>query len=200
MTAMRINVAICFHSGKGHTEALAHEIAAGVASEEGVDARVVDVTRPPVPWTSLHESDAIIFGCPTHFGGVSAPMKAFLDATDTFWRDMAWRDKIAAGFTCAGEPSGDKQSVLIALGVFALQHGMVWVGMDPMTDVRTGAGKPEGYNIQGAYAGAMGDSDGKAVTPHSPPPSDRVTARLFGRRVARATRRWTAGGGGPVPS
>jgi hypothetical protein len=65
--------------------------------------------------------------------------------------------------------------------------------MDPMNDVRTGAGKPQGYNIQGGYLGAMADSDGKSVTPGSPPQSDRVTARLFGRRIAVATLRWTLG-------
>ncbi len=193
MAEAKTTIAICFHSGKGHTAAIAKEIAEGAENGGDVRTLLVDVAVDPVPWDSLFEADAIVFGCPTHFGGISAELKAFLDATDAFWGDMRWRDKIAAGFTCAGEPSGDKQSVLMALSVYAAQHAMVWVGMDPMNDIRTGQGKPEGYNIQGGYLGAMADSDGKAVTPASPPETDRLTARLFGHRVAAATRRWSRG-------
>lgn len=190
MAGANTMIAICYHSGKGHTAAIAREVAAGAEAEPGTAVEVVDVTAEPIPWDSLFAADAIVFGCPTHFGGISAELKAFLDSTDAFWGEMRWRDKIAAGFTCAGEPSGDKQSVLMALSVFAAQHAMVWVGMDPMNDVRTGQGKPEGFNIQGGYLGCMADSDGKAVTADSPPETDRLTARLFGRRIAAATRRW----------
>jgi multimeric flavodoxin WrbA len=186
-------IAIAYHSRGGHTAAIAESIAAGAGSVAGVEAGLIDVTRDPVPWQTLFEADGIVFGCPTHFGGISAEMKAFLAATDSFWGEMRWRDKIAAGFTCAGEPSGDKQTVILGLATFAAQHGMIWVTMDPMKDLRTGAGKPAGYNIQGGYLGAMADSDGGAVTPDSPPLSDRVTAEVFGRRVARATRRWQHG-------
>ena len=190
MAKSNTTIAICYHSGKGHTAAIAREIATGAEAEPAATVHVIDVTAQPVPWDQLFDADAIVFGCPTHFGGISAELKAFLDSTDAFWGEMRWRDKIAAGFTCAGEPSGDKQSVLMALSVFAAQHGMVWVGMDPMNDVRTGKGKPESYNIQGGYLGGMADSDGDAVTADSPPEADRVTARLFGRRIAVATRRW----------
>ncbi len=193
MTTSDICVAVCFHSGKGHTAVIAEDVVAGASEQPGVRAYAIDVTRDALPWDDLFDADAIVFGCPTHFGGISGPMKMFLDKTDDFWGDMRWRDKMAAGFTCAGEPSGDKQSVLMALAVFAAQHGMVWVSMDPMNDVRTGKGKPEGYNIQGGYLGAMADSDGQALHPGSPPETDRLTARLFGRRIAVATRRWVAG-------
>ena len=193
MPTPNTTIAICYHSRKGHTAAIAQEIAKGAAAQDGVTTLAVDVTVDPIPWDGLFDADGIVFGCPTHFGGISAEMKAFLDSTDAFWNDMRWRDTIAAGFTCAGEPSGDKQSVLMALSVFAAQHAMIWIGMDPMNDVRTGQGKPEGYNIQGGYLGAMADSDGNAVTPDSPPETDRLTARLFGRRIATVTRRWVHG-------
>ena len=188
-----IQIVIAYHSRKGHTAVIAEAVAAGARSHEGVDARIIDVTEGQVPWDTLFDADGIIFGCPTYFGSVSAEMKSFLDATDPFWGDMRWRDKIAAGFTCAGEPSGDKGSVLQTFAIFAAQHGMIWVGMDPMNDVRTGEGKPEGYNIHGGYLGAMADSDGGAVSPDSPPESHRVTAVVFGRRVARVTKRWVQG-------
>jgi NAD(P)H dehydrogenase (quinone) len=177
-------VAIVYHSRSGHTAAIAEHVRRGAASVEGVDALLMDVNGDFAAWDLLHTSRAIIFGCPTHFGGVSAEMKAFLDATDSFWRKMPWRDKLAAGFTCAGEPSGDKLTVLQQLAIFAGQHGMIWIGMDPMKDRASASRRPQNYNRQGGYLGAMADADGGAVGPTSPPTSDRETAECLGRRVA----------------
>ena len=193
MTTSETSIAVCYHSGKGHTAAIAKEVASGALSVNRVDAFVCDVTVKPIPWQRLFGCDAILFGCPTYFGGISAEMKAFLDETDAFWRDMRWRDKIAGGFTCAGDPSGDKLSALMGLSIFAAQHGMIWIGMDSLNDKRMGEGKPEGYNLQGSFLGTMADSDGGDVTHASPPESDRVTARCFGERVARCALRWKAG-------
>ena len=39
----------------------------------------------------------------------------------------------------------------------------------------------------------MADSDGKGVTAELPPASDRLTAQMFGARVARAALRWKLG-------
>lgn len=186
-------VAVCCHSAKGHTAAIAQEVIHGINQVEAATGELIDVGDSVVPWKSLSDSDAIIFGCPTHFGSVSATMKSFIDQTDAFWLEMHWRGKFAAGFTCAGEPSGDKQSVLMTLCIFAMQHGMIWIGLDPMKDVRTGFGKPEGYNSHGAYLGAMADSNSTAVTSQSPPLSHRQTAHALGKRVAMAATRWKLG-------
>jgi multimeric flavodoxin WrbA len=183
-------VAIVYHSRSGHTAAIAEHVRRGVASIEGVDTALMDIGGGVASWDLLHASHAIIFGCPTHFGGVSAEMKAFLDATDTFWRQMLWRDKLASGFTCAGEPSGDKLTVLQQLIIFAGQHGMIWIGMDPMKDRASASRRPPHYNHQGGYIGAMADADGGAVGPASPPASDRETAECLGRRVATFARTW----------
>ncbi len=186
-------VAVCYHSVKGHTAVVAQEVIHGVNQVKDARGELIDVGSNHIPWKSLAESDAIIFGCPTHFGSVSATMKSFMDQTDAFWLEMHWRGKFAGAFTCAGEPSGDKQSVLMTLCIFAMQHGMMWIGLDPMKDVRTGFGKPENYNIHGAYMGAMADSSSAAVTSDSPPLSHRQTAHALGKRVAMAATRWKLG-------
>jgi NAD(P)H dehydrogenase (quinone) len=188
--ATPVRVAIVYHSRSGHTAAIAEHVRRGAASIEGVDAPLMDVSAGFGSWDLLHASGAIIFGCPTHFGGVSAEMKGFLDATDSFWRQMLWRDKLAAGFTCAGEPSGDKLSVLQQLAIFAGQHGMIWIGMDPMKDRASAPRRPQQYNRQGGYIGAMADADGGAVGPASPPISDRETAECLGRRVGTFAATW----------
>jgi NAD(P)H dehydrogenase (quinone) len=190
---MSVRVAIVYHSEQGHTAAIAEAVARGASGVAATEATLVDVSAGDWPWESLAASDAIVFGCPTHFGGISAEMKRFLEASEPLWWPMRWRDKIAAAFTCAGEPSGDKQGVIMELAIFACQHGMVWVGVDPLRDERTGPGKPEGYNRHGGYMGAMADAAGPELAPHSPPPEDRRTAELFGRRIAVAASRWSRG-------
>jgi multimeric flavodoxin WrbA len=151
-----------------------------------VSVERVDISTQPWPWETFRSADAVVFGCPTYFGNVSAEMKAFQDATDAFWRDMPWRDKIAAGFTCGSAPSGDKQGTLVSLPIFAAQHGMVWMTMDYMKDVRTGHGKPTGYNRHGSGMGLMADAVGEVLDETSPPRADCDTAVLFGSRIARA--------------
>jgi multimeric flavodoxin WrbA len=183
-------VAIVYHSRSGHTAAIAEHVRRGAASIEGVEALLMNLAEGFASFDLLHASRAIIFGCPTHFGGVSAEMKAFLDATDSFWRQMLWRDKLAAGFTCAGEPSGDKLTVLQQLVIFAGQHGMIWIGMDPMKDRASAFRRPPQYNRQGGYIGAMADADGNGVGHDSPPGSDRATAECLGRRVAMLATIW----------
>lgn len=190
MSKAPVRIAVVFHSRSGHTAAIADHVLKGLRTIEGVEARLVDVEAGEPPWDWLHGCTAILFGCPTHFGSVSAEMKRFMDATDAFWRQMRWRDKLAAGFTCAGEPSGDKLTVLQQMVIFAGQHGMIWVGMDPMKDKASKARRPEGYNRQGGFIGAMADADGDELGPHSPPASDRATAELFGRRLAELSTAW----------
>lgn len=195
MNGRKVRVAIVYHSRAGHTAAIAQHVAKGAGATDGAEGALVDVEAGALPWDMLHGSGAIVFGSPTHFGGVSAEMKRFMDATDSFWREMRWRDKLAAAFTCAGEPSGDKLSVLLQLAIFAGQHGMIWVGTDPMTDSRTGTAKPKGYNRHGGYLGAMADAVGTELGPHSPPAEDRATAELLGRRVATLACRWAGAAG-----
>jgi NAD(P)H dehydrogenase (quinone) len=192
MLVMTLRAAIVYHSRKGHTEVVARSVAEGIVTA-GVQAAFIKLPEPAVPWDILRKADAIVFGCPTHFGNVSAEMKHFMDTTDPLWHRMEWENKLAAGFTCAGEPSGDKVAVLLQMCVFAGQHGMIWVGVDPLNDVRTGAEKPTGYNRHGGYLGAMADARGDELGPDSPPPEDRLTAQLFGRRIGEAARRWSVG-------
>jgi multimeric flavodoxin WrbA len=186
--------AVAYHSAFGHTAAVARSVVEGLASVPGVEAVAVDVTTlPPADaqrrltgaWEDLHRADAIVFGCPTYMGTVTAPFKAFMDATGAIWQTQAWRDKLAAGFTNAAGLSGDKLQTLQALSVFAAQHSMVWVSQGVMM-------APGGINRMGSYLGLMAQSD-NAPTNRTPPPEDHATARLFGARVGEAAARWARG-------
>ncbi len=180
------NVAIPYASGRGHTRRLAEVIAAALG-EGGCDARLIDVeAMTDLDWQALDAADAIVMGAPTYMGSASAGFKTFMDATGEIWADQGWADKLAAGFTVATFPGGDKLNTLMQLSIFAAQHGMVWVGQDQI-------GAPvnkenPGINASGVWLG-LGATSSRDKT-LMVEPGDLETARRFGLRIARLLRRW----------
>jgi NAD(P)H dehydrogenase (quinone) len=182
-----VEIAIVYWTGSGHTARLAEHVAAGA----GDGACLVDVSQmTDADWQRLDRSAAIVFGTLTFMGVVSGGFKAFMDESSDRWGGQAWADKIAAGFTVATFPSGDKMVSLTQLAVFAAQHGMVWVGQNQI-----GAPvNPEqpGINEAGFWLGlAATSSRNKTLLIE---PADAETARLFGARIAMATHRWLQDG------
>lgn len=189
-------VAIIYHSGFGHTEVLAKEVARGVEAAGGAPV-LLTIEPGQTDFTAFFavakESDALIFGSPTYMGNVSAPMKAFMDASAAVYFTKQWKDKLAAAFTVSGSPSGDKLNTLTSLAIFAAQHGMLWVGtgQNPGNNDDTSAAT-DVENRLGSFIGAMAQAanDGAEVTPKA---GDRATAASLGQRVAGAAARWKAG-------
>jgi NAD(P)H dehydrogenase (quinone) len=134
----------------------------------------------------LDASDAVIFGSPTYMGGPAAQFKALADATGERWSKAAWKDKLAAGFTVSGGPSGDKLSTLHYFFTLAMQHAMIWVGLadSPFND--------KGVNRLSSYSGVMGQAmtEPPEVAPNE---ADKLTGESLGRRVAEAAARWKSG-------
>jgi multimeric flavodoxin WrbA len=191
------NVAVVYHSGFGHTAAVAEHVARGAASVPGVTARLYkadDLTSPDTgAWAELAAADAIIFGAPTYMGSASAVMKQFMDASSKVWYARGWKDKIAAGFTNSASQSGDKLSTLEQFAVFAAQHGMIWTGNSLMPGNNSSSGSTEDDNRLGSFLGLMTQSNADQGPDIAPPRSDRRTAELFGQRVAEVAARWTSG-------
>lgn len=173
---------IPYFSGKGHTARVAGAIAEGAGG-----ARLIDVeAMGAADWTALDGAEAVVFGSPTYMGSVAARYEQFLEEAAERWDELPWADRIAAGFTVATYPSGDKLSTLIRLGVYAGQMGMVWVGQ---TEIGTPVdpAKP-GINGDGSYLGLMATSvrdKSRMVRPE-----DLESARRFGARISTATLRW----------
>jgi len=126
------SVVVVYHSGYGHTKVQAEAVARGAASVDGAKVLLVPVEDVEMHWNALHAADAIVFGSPTYMGSVSAKMKAFMEETSKHWAALKWRDKIAGGFTNSASQSGDKLNTLTDFVIFAMQHGMIWVGLDLM--------------------------------------------------------------------
>lgn len=176
--------AIAYFSGSGHTTRLARAVACGMDG-----ARLVDVERMTrTDWEALDAAPAIVFGAPTYMGSVAARYALFIEeASDARWTQLAWKDKIAAGFTVGTYPSGDKLSTLIRLSIFAAQMGMIWVGAAeigaPVDPARPGIDR------DGSMLGLMARSDPDKSRMIAE--DDLETARLFGMRVQAAARRWS---------
>jgi len=191
------NVAIVYHSGFGHTAAVAEHVAKGVSSVPGVGARLYkadELSSPDAgPWAELAAADAIIFGSPTYMGSASAPMKQFMDASSKVWFTRGWADKIAAGFTNSASQSGDKLATLEQFSVFAAQHGMIWTGTGMLPGNNVSTGSVEDNNRLGSFLGLMTQANGDQGPDVAPPKSDRRTAELFGQRVAETAVRWRSG-------
>lgn len=183
-------IAIVYHSGFGHTAAIAERVAKGAVGVSGVSAKLYkaeDLSTPDAgPWDELAAADAIVFGAPTYMGSASAPMKTFMDASSKVWFVQGWKDKIAAGFTVSASWSGDKLSTLTQFAVLAAQHGMVWTGTGMMPGNNNSKGSSEDLNRVGSFLGLMAQANADQGPDVAPPESDRKTAEAFGARCDRS--------------
>ncbi len=183
-----------FHSGYGHTAKLAEAVAEGVREVKGVDCAQIAVESledtESDDWAVLDSADAMIFGCPTYMGSVSAGMKQFMELTSPRWMEQKWVDKLAAGFTNSGSQNGDKQNTLVSFITFAAQHGMIWINLNELPGNNSSKGDITDINRLGASLGAMAQSNVDQSAEEVPPESDLETGRKLGARVAECALRW----------
>ncbi|MGE5517243.1 MAG: NAD(P)H-dependent oxidoreductase [Bacteroidota bacterium] len=187
------SIAVVYHSGYGHTAALAQAVAVGAASVAGTEVHMVPVEEAEAKTALLDAADAIVFGSPTYMGSASAKFHEFMEATSKTWYGRGWKDKLAAGFTVSASQSGDKLNTLVQLAIFAAQHGMMWVGNDLLPGNNNSKGSVEDLNRLGSFLGAMAQANADEGPDVAPPHSDRKTAERLGARVAEATARWVRG-------
>ena len=185
------NIAIVYHSGYGHTQAVAEAVAAGARDVAGAKVNLIPVAEAEAREAELDAADAIIFGSPTYMGGVSADFAKFKDWTSKKWMARAWQDKLAAGFTVSASWGGDKQNTIYQLVTLAQQHGMIWVGLGLAPGYNHSKGSPEDLNRTRASLGLMAQA-------HADKGNDGIgqsefrTAEALGKRVAQAALRWKA--------
>lgn len=184
-----INVVIVYHSGFGHTHALAEAIAKGGSAVQGAKFSLLPVGDAEARAAELDAADAIVFGSPTYMGSISAEFAAFKDWTSRRWMGGVWRNKLAAGFTVSSQWNGDKQNTLHQLFTLAQQHGMLWIGLGQPAGYNTSKGSPEDLNRVGASIGAMAQANGDQGI-EGIASSDFTTFEIFGRRIADAALRW----------
>lgn len=195
-----VKLGVVFQSGKGHTKALADSILKGIngvggASGDPYEIRGQDIQNGRFAnealMSGLDGCDGIVFGCATYMGSASAIFKAFLEsAFQPRWFEQRWKDKIAAGFTNSASQNGDKLTTLFQLSVFAMQMGMIWVGVSDLPGNNWSGGARSDLNRLGSWMGAMGQSNADEELPSI---GDIDTAERLGARVAVVTRRMIDG-------
>jgi len=192
-------IAIVYHSTYGHTKLQAEGVLRGAQNVPSVTAQLYTVEEATARLDELDAADAIIFGCPTYMGSMSAGMKSFIEAAAKKWFTLAWKNKIAGAFTNSSSFSGDKLNTLLGLVINAMQHGMIYVslGMMPCAnkpeDMKqiTGPG-PDAHNRLGSFIGPMSASF-QVNPPGAPVKGDLETAELYGHRIAEITLQFVRG-------
>ena len=191
-------ILVLYYSRQGSTAALARQVARGVETVPGMQARLRAVAPvaatterldPAVPnegppyatHDDLVECGGLILGSPTRFGNMAAPVKFFLDGTSALWLAGALEGKPAAVFTSTQTLHGGQESTLLSMMIPLLHHGMYLVGLPyserGLTDTRSG-GTPYGASHVAVLSGPgeLSDTEGEL-------------ARALGRRVAALSQR-----------
>lgn len=152
-------ILILYYSRHGAVQGMAQQIARGVESVPGMQARLRSV--PPVAPTFDPEAESIpasgapyataedlracaglALGSPTRFGNMAAPLKHFLDTTGALWASGTLVGKPAAVFTSTSTQHGGQESTLLSMMLPLLHHGMLILGV-PYTEAalnRTASG------------------------------------------------------------
>jgi multimeric flavodoxin WrbA len=180
-------VSIAYHSGYGHTAALAEAVRAG-AVEAGAEAHLIKVDEiSEEQWETLDRSDAIVFGSPTYMGTASGAFHVFAEATSKRWFGQDWQNKLAAGFTNSASKSGDKLHTLQFFQTLAAQHGMHWVNLGLRPGWNSSTASENDLNRLGFFTGAAAQTN-LDEGPEAVHKSDLATAEHLGRRVTETAK------------
>ncbi|PUA36949.1 hypothetical protein C8Z91_22660 [Paenibacillus elgii] len=172
-----MKIYIVYDSEGGHTEALAHAIAAGAALVENAEVEVHSVQEADI--RTLPEADAIIWGCPGHFGTISAGLKAWIDKLGYLWAQGKLIDKIGGVFCTTATEHGGLESTMVSLMTPMLHQGMIIVGLPGNLPENATYGSYYGVGVtcpidSEELLGGHGEQLGRA----------------FGKRIAEVTRRF----------
>ncbi|QHT58833.1 flavodoxin family protein [Paenibacillus lycopersici] len=122
-----MKIYIVYDSEAGHTEQLARSIAKGAERVEGAEVFINHVKKANVK--DLEQMDAIIWGCPGHFGTISSGMKEWIDKLGYLWAHGTLVDKIGAVFCTTATIHGGIEATLLNLITPMLHQGMMIVGL-----------------------------------------------------------------------
>jgi len=164
---------------------IADDVPMEVISKDPTWTKVVEDLKDRYPSRPVEEivkelplHDAIIFGSPTRFGNMAAPMKSMWDMTSELWTNGSLIGKIGAVFTGAASVHGGQETTAVSMMFPMLHHGMIIVGVPYSVPELTDSGSPYGPSrIVGRLANKqINDADVKV-------------ARALGRRVAEIAKK-----------
>lgn len=206
MSERPVKILILFYSRYGNTVKMAEEIAYGakelpnvsVALRRIADDVPAEVISQNLEWSKVVEDmnnrypssniddlikelpnyDAIIFGSPTRFGNMAAPLKALWDRTSKLWMDGTLIGKVGAVFTGAASVHGGQETTAISMMFPMFHHGMIIVGVPYSVPELTQSGSPYGPSR------IVGPMSNKRIDD-----ADTRVARALGKRVTQLTQK-----------
>ena len=91
------------------------------------------IRSPYVSLEDLQTCAGLALGSPTRFGNMAAPLKYFLEQTNSLWLSGTLVGKPAAVFTSTSSLHGGQESTLLSMMLPLLHHGMLILGL-PYTE------------------------------------------------------------------
>lgn len=139
-------ILILYFSQQGSTASMANQIALGVDSIPGIEAKLrtvppvspdTEAVLPDIPETGdlycvlddLRHCSGLALGSPTRFGNMAAPLKYFLDQTTNLWLTGDLINKPASAFTSTASLHGGQETTLISMLLPLLHQGMIYLGV-----------------------------------------------------------------------
>ena len=179
-------ITVVYDSKYGSNKELAESAYKALHDYDAIQPELINVKDIKSKWKVLSDAEAIIFGCPTFFGNVSAEFKKFMEASSIFFSDQKWKNKLVTGFTCSGAANGDKLSTLLQLFIFASQHGMNWVsmGLGNAGDIFN-ENDPNNLNRMGCWIGAMAQVKKNATAGNRVGVADHKTVEYLSKRICK---------------
>ena len=186
------DILVLYYSLHGSTANLAREVAHGINSIDGCNARlrtvpavsakteaseakVPDEGAPYATNDDLSECAGLVMGSPTRFGNMAAAMKYFLDGTAGEWLSGALTGKPAGVFTSTSSMHGGQETTLMSMALPLLHHGMLLVGV-PYSEEALGATRTGGTPYGASHVATDNNTDLS---------DDEIAiARTLGQRVA----------------
>ncbi len=178
-----VNVAVVYYSLTGNVRILAEAAAEG-AAKAGAEVRLLPVAEAANE--DLVWADAVLFGTPTRYGSMAAPVKEFIDATGPLWQAGRLAGRVYGAFVSTASAHGGQESTLLSfLTVFSHWGGII-VPPGFTAPIQFASGNPYGTSHVSAKGSRPGDVE-------------RDAARYQARRVVAVAAALKAGGAGAHP-
>jgi NAD(P)H dehydrogenase (quinone) len=200
-------ILIVFYSRYGNTARMAEEIAYGAKELSNIQVTIrrladnisMEVISKDPAWTKIAENmsnrypttsieevikelpnnDAIIFGSPTRFGNMAAPMKTMWDGTTELWTSGSLVGKVGAVFTSAASVHGGQETTAVSMMFPMFHHGMILIGVPYSVEDLIESGSPYGPS---RIVGRLANREIQQA--------DIRVARALGKRVAEVTKKF----------
>lgn len=116
-----LDISIIYHSKTGNTKRMAQLIKKGCDFVENIESKMMDIDNLDARF--VRESNTLIMGSPTYYGGVSWRMKKFLDTFEQ--KGISLEGKLGAAFSSANWMGGGSELTLQNIHESMFCYGML---------------------------------------------------------------------------